>query len=228
MIFVTGDTHGRYDSDKLYEYETWAHGCTLTKSDYLIIAGDFGYIWNEEELDQLRTLSEELPYTILFIDGNHENFTLLNAYPISEWNGGKVHMIADDIIHLMRGQVFTIEGKKIFTMGGAVSIDKIFRVEGKSWWPEEVPTREEFEEAYDNLDRVGNAVDFIITHTIDEITLTQWPMSVYQFQAFGVDENLNNIEETVEYGLWIFGHYHIDVEVNKKKRAIYNDVIRLT
>ena len=48
---------------------------------------------------------------------------MLSAYPITEWNGGKVHKIADNIIHLMRGQVFDIDGIRFFTMGGASSHD---------------------------------------------------------------------------------------------------------
>ena len=46
----------------------------------------------------------------VFIDGNHENYDRLSAYPVTEWRGGKVHRIADNILHLMRGQVFEIDG----------------------------------------------------------------------------------------------------------------------
>lgn len=73
------------------------------------------------------------------MDGNHENFDLINEYPVEEWCGGKVHIIRCDkegkpkIIHLMRGQVFEIEGKKIFTVGGAYSIDKYMRTPHRSW-----------------------------------------------------------------------------------------------
>ena len=106
-----------------------------------------------------------MPYTVLFIDGNHENFDRLNAYPEEMWNGGRVHRIGKNILHLMRGQVFEIEGKRIFAMGGANSIDKYARAEGVSWWRAEIPSESELAEARRNLDKYGNCVDLIITHT---------------------------------------------------------------
>ena len=59
------------------------------------------------------------------MDGNYENFKQLNAYDVDIWNGGKVHFIENEIIHLMRGQVFEIDGTRFFTFGGAYSIDKM-------------------------------------------------------------------------------------------------------
>ena len=43
--------------------------------------------------------------------------------PVSEWNGGKVHFVRPNVIHLMRGQVFTLQGQTYFTFGGASSHD---------------------------------------------------------------------------------------------------------
>lgn len=41
----------------------------------------------------LRVKLEKLPYTIAFLDGRHENFTLLDQYPVTEWNGGRVQEV---------------------------------------------------------------------------------------------------------------------------------------
>lgn len=60
---------------------------------------------------------------LLFIDGNHENFERLYQYPIKEWHIGRAHEIRPHVLHLMRGQVFEIDGKKIFTFGGMSSHD---------------------------------------------------------------------------------------------------------
>lgn len=38
-------------------------------------------------------------------------------------------------------------------MGGGTSTDKVFRKEGVSWWKEEIPTKQEFDEAISNLDK---------------------------------------------------------------------------
>lgn len=98
MILVTGDTHGTIDYDKV---DCLNKNKILGKNDYLIIAGDFGGVWNSYTLEESLAPYAKLPFTVLFVDGNHENFDLLNAYPVSIWNGGKIHKIKDNIIHLM-------------------------------------------------------------------------------------------------------------------------------
>lgn len=119
MIYITGDTHGKHDFWKLIQFSD-AHP-ELTKNDYLIVAGDFGGVWSPRTLESSLRPYQALPFTVLFVDGNHENFDMLYSYSVEIWNGGKVHFIKPDIIHLMRGQVFEIEGKTIFTFGGGSS-----------------------------------------------------------------------------------------------------------
>lgn len=70
MIFVTGDTHGDVDVSKLSRKHFDYTG--LTKDDYIIICGDFGFIWTGTNKDEwwLKWLNE-LPCTILWCDGNH-------------------------------------------------------------------------------------------------------------------------------------------------------------
>ena len=125
MIFITGDTHGLNDTQKLEKNRTLA---SLTNTDYLLITGDFGGLWDGDWHDEnvLKFYSDQL-YTTIFADGNHENFDLLNSLPVEQWNGGKIHRITDKVIHLMRGQVFDIEDRSIFTFGGGASIDKAYR-----------------------------------------------------------------------------------------------------
>ncbi len=140
MIYLTGDTHGNLDIQRVVNFfESEVLLQSLTKEDYLIILGDAGICWDDAESDEfVLNILKGLPVTTLFIDGNHENFALLNSYPISNWQGGKVHKISNDVIHLMRGQVFEIESNKFFTFGGGNSIDKMYRAENYSWWKEEI------------------------------------------------------------------------------------------
>ena len=121
MIYATGDTHGNFQR---FAPEHFPEQAGMTKEDYMIICGDFGGVWDggkkeERNLDWL----EDLPFTTLFISGNHENFDLLRKYPTEEWNGGKIQRIRPHVIHLMRGQVFDLQGYSFFTMGGARSHD---------------------------------------------------------------------------------------------------------
>lgn len=227
MIYVTGDTHGQNDYFKLFVFAK--KNKNLTKKDYVIIAGDFGAIWDRRTLQKDLDKYSKLPWTTLFVDGNHENFNIINSFPIETWNGGKVHKIREDIIHLTRGQVFEIEGKKIFTMGGATSIDKKWRVPGISWWKEELPTYVDMNEAEENLNKHKRKVDYIITHSCSEKILYRLPLyDRPEKRRPCIDNNfLTEFETTVKFKQWFFGHYHLDFKISSSHRALYQDVVCL-
>ena len=220
MILVTGDTHGTHDYNKIHVLNNKK---ILGKDDYLIIAGDFGGVWNKNTLDNDLSYYTKLPFMVLFVDGNHENFDLLSSYPIEIWNGGKIHKIKDNVYHLMRGQIFIIEGKTIFTFGGGTSIDKYWRTEHISWWKEEIPNEEEIAEAKKNLKKFNNKVDYIITHSINSEVLKNPKLYVEGNKCKAFEDNyiLDWFEENVTYRHWYFGHYHFDAEINDKKTALY-------
>ena len=60
----------------------------------------FGDSRDDETLDWL----ERLPFTLVFVCGNHENYDALARYPVAEWRGGKVHRVRPHVLHLMRNQ----------------------------------------------------------------------------------------------------------------------------
>lgn len=124
MIYITGDTHADFSR---FEENKFPIQTEMTKDDYVIICGDFGGVWTfEQESERKKEVLDWLNaknFIILFIYGNHENFTRLYNYPIEEWHGGKVHKIRDSVIHLMCGEIFNINNKKIFAFGGAKSHD---------------------------------------------------------------------------------------------------------
>ncbi len=227
MIFVTGDIHGEVEWNKLNAIKDGPmKGCG--KNDYLIVCGDFGLVWYNNQKNrtyekQLKWL-EKCPFTVLFVDGNHENHELLNSFPVEEWNGGKIHRIGK-AIHLMRGQVFTIEGKKFFTMGGAASHDiwdgilepeedqkikewwaegKAFRINHLTWWKEEMPSAEEYAEAWKNLEANNFEVDYIITHCANNIELAMMGYS----DPDELTTFLTKVCNKVQYQHHYFGHYH--------------------
>ena len=124
MIYITGDCHRNFER---FNTRNFPEQKEMTKDDYVLICGDFGGIWNKDTENKEETwLLDWLDcktFTTLFIDGNHENFDRLYAYPVEEWHGGKIHKIRPSVLHLMRGQVFEIAEKKVFTFGGASSHD---------------------------------------------------------------------------------------------------------
>ena len=228
MIYITGDTHGFNDIDKLVLNKTLS---SLNGNDFLLITGDFGGIWDGSIHDEdILAYYAERPYSTLFVDGNHENFDLLNIYPVETWNGGKIHRISDKVIHLMRGQVFEIEERKIFTFGGALSIDKQYREKGISWWPEEEPSDEECREAMSNLEKNDFLVDYIVTHAAPESIVRNEINSAHRLMCLDCDAEkfLDKVLEKAVYRRWYCGHYHFDLEVKDHRLTVlYQNVLDL-
>ena len=169
-VYVTGDCHGDF---RRLNTTCFPEQKTMTKNDVVIICGDFGGVWAHDPLakgsggwkEEQHNLDwlESCRMTTVFCDGNHENFDRLEQFPVEEWHGGLVHVIRPHVLHLMRGQVYTLEGEKIFVFGGAGSHDIghgiidpdqdpdwkqtagrmqkqgiwDFRIKGWSWWPQE-------------------------------------------------------------------------------------------
>lgn len=226
MIYITGDTHGQSSRFKWY-FDIDADS-EINQADSFIVCGDFGYLFRDDFVDNafLDLLEQESKCNILFIDGNHENFKALYSYPVEEWNGGKVHRIRKNIFHLMRGQVFIIDGLRVFTMGGAYSIDRYMRKKDVSFWEEEIPNDDEYKEAVLNLYKNNKEVDIIITHTAPREIIRQ--MNYFPDRH---DEELTGFLEwvmhEVDFKRWYFGHWHHDMEVNGKCRALYFDCVKI-
>jgi len=126
----------------------------------------------------------------------------------------------------MRGQVFNLCGRKIFTFGGATSIDKYKRIEGIDWWPDELPTVAEMEEGLNNLQKHRNKVDYIITHTASFETVE----FLSNTRGFKIEKDcildyLNEIKKTTDYKHWFFGHFHVDQYLFDNQTVLFNNFI---
>ena len=217
MIYVTGDTHGNIDFKKLKHYFSKRY---VTRQDYLIILGDAGIVWSED--DCYIYDYESLGLTVFYVDGNHENFDLLGKFPIVTVNGTKCHRLSQSIYHVLRGEILILNGLSFFCMGGATSIDKYLRVEGVSWWQDENISTKDIENGLSNLDRVGYKVDYVITHCAPSGIL----MNMF---GYGDDCNsaaLEMLRKRIEFKHWYFGHYHDDVK-HGKYRCFYKDILEV-
>ena len=217
MVYITGDMHG--DPDRLTDPALHR----LRKGDTLLVCGDFGFIWDGGAAEQkfLKKL-EKKKFTIAFVDGRHENFDLLADYPTVEWNGAPAQQINSRLYRLLRGQVYTVEGKTFFTFGGGESDDKDFRVAGRSWWPAELPTTEEMVQGRDNLAAHGNRVDYILTHMP---SLKSRARLDTRASADAVSIYLASLEDAVTCRRWYFGCLHMDKALSAQRRAVFRDII---
>ena len=246
MIYITGDCHSDFTR---FSTDNFPVQKQMKKKDYVIICGDFGGVWDyiiesKSEKYWLDWLNNK-NFTTLFVDGNHENFTRLYNYPVEKWHGGKVHKIRDSVIHLMRGEIFEIDGEKFFTFGGASSHDikdgilnldeqeKIykyrkrgaeFRIRDFSWWDLELPTKEEMQNGIENLEKVNYDVDYIISHCAP--TNIQRLIS-NDYKKDYLTDYLQQIYEKTKFIKWYFGHYHENSQINEQFVMLYDDVVTL-
>ena len=214
MIYFISDLHGGKDTRSLEKY-----GKIRNDGDILIILGDVGVKFdkNSEDNAYFDRYFLDLKYPILMIDGNHENFDYLYSCPKEKAYGGEVHRLTDSVIHLCRGEIFTIDGKTFLVMGGCKSTQK-WKDSGL-WWEAEDPTAEEIAHARENLAACGNKVDYILTHkhrrtNADENDLTLEGLIEY-------------IEKNVEYNHWYSGHWHAEAFPDKKHTIVYDNPIQL-
>jgi DNA repair exonuclease SbcCD nuclease subunit len=229
MIFITGDTHHSKDIKKLKTIKDFTN-----PNDYVVILGDTAIIWHGDEKDKeiQKWYERNVSCKVLYIDGNHDNIDALNLLPIEKWHGGNVHKINDQIIHLMRGQIFELENKTFFTMGGGNSVDKHLRIEGISWWENEMPTDDEYKKANKTLLSKHYFIDYILTHECPSRFMQECIPDWAKAQFGNVKENklniyLDKLYDKVNFKKWYWGHYHTDIIVNTKCRGLYKEIINV-
>lgn len=241
-VYITGDTHGPIDIEKLSS-KHFPEGKSLTKEDVIIICGDFGLPFLDGDYDEKKTdaasrssrnkykramkwLSEK-PYTILFVDGNHDNHPFWKRQPEVELYGGKVHkhIDANNVFHLIRGEIYEIQGKRFFAFGGAKSHDMWCRIENYNWWTDELVSFEDIERANKNLESVHYKVDYVISHT-PPLTIAKNFFSEKDSVAIYLDSVYKKVFPYIK--CWFAGHLHVDACVPKRKIClVYNTIINI-
>lgn len=251
MIYITGDCHANY---RRFSMGNFPEQKEMTREDFVIICGDFG-IWHDtkEERYWLNWLSAK-PFTLLFVDGNHENFDRLysDEFDTVDFHGGKAHCIRENIYHLVRGHVFDLCGKTFFAFGGASSHDiddgildednfndnsefrnavrswnkagKMFRLNHISWWKQEIPSDDEMLFGLKTLEKYDNHVDFVISHCCPQKIASIFSNGYYKSDT--LTRYFNVVAETVWFSKWFFGHYHDNQVVMGKFVMLYEQIVR--
>lgn len=156
---VAGDWHG---------YTRWAEAVLNAFADEGIRdihhVGDFG-LWAQNDGGYRASLQKRLTrhgQRISVTLGNHENFDLLETFPVDD-AGWYIDPIADRIRYAPRPHRYTIGSLRVLSLGGAVSVDQYRRVQGTSWWAQEVITEDQVAAAIST-----GPADFMITHDAPE------------------------------------------------------------
>ena len=222
-IYVIGDIHGDFNLLKARFYMELNEE-NSQKRDVLFVAGDAGFINSYEgsaSKEKRKSILNRLPFIIIVVLGNHENYDIIESLPETTiFNGRCYKEEGVNAYYAKNGQIFDIDGTKIFTFNGGLSVDKKARLElekqynRKFYWPQEIK-EEDFEEAYNNY--FNHQVDYVITHDV--------PLSIFK-QIMPFVSNSNKNEECAlqpffqriyaidKFKHWYAGHYHPNFLLN--------------
>ena len=224
--FVTGDKHG-----KIEEVWRFIKRFGLNEGDNIIVCGDMGIFWNKDQKDADYSMKKYEEYcncvNLYWIDGNHENFDIINTWEKEE-NG--LIKNSKHIFYIPRGTIMNLNiggnTRSCLFMGGADSIDRMWRTEGISWWPQERITE-------DNIKDIKGHFDYVFSHCC--------PYSIFnRNRAFlcmhggeirdithESELMLNKMCDTIDFNMWFFGHYHINWKIEDKFQCLYSQFIEL-
>lgn len=146
-VYIIGDIHGAFGRLKQKVSDLNLNSC------YLICVGDLGIGFNysgESEVRSCNNLNQffaERDITFMSIRGNHDDPAFF---------GGDSAVMLSHFKLLPDYHAETLNGERFLFVGGAVSIDRGLRVQGRSWW-----RGEKFEYIPERV----SECDVVITHS---------------------------------------------------------------
>jgi len=138
--------------------------------------GDFGLWPGHDGAGYLRKVNRDLDkhdINIYVTLGNHDDYDKFDV--LREVEGGwKQFKGYPRIFFAQRGQVWYDGNVRMAALGGAGSIDKNLRTEGKSWWAQEEVLDSDVDKLIKNVEDAGwDRVDLLITHDAATGTLQE-------------------------------------------------------
>ena len=202
QIVVFGDTHCDFGTINSF----------INKHSPAIIlqCGDFGY-WPRLNPVPLLTADGHVmnrhkevkaqDTKVHFCDGNHEDHESLRLL--------EDHEIYPNTFYQPRGSTIVLpDGRTVLFMGGADSIDKHRRVQGRDWFPEEVISYADINKLDPDM-----KVDIVISHTCPlEFTIGSEIARLRQGSGKLDDPScrmLSHVLQVYSPSLWYFGHWHV-------------------
>ena len=227
-VYLTGDTHGEV-LKRISKKQCRKYSQPILKSgDILIVLGDFGLVWDNKSWSTIKYVNKYLSergIKIMSVLGNHESYFLIEQLPTVSIYGGKCYEVSSNIHFMQNGELFDIHGYKFAVFGGAYSVDKMYRKEGKSWWSQEIPNKETMQYFIDNLEKINTSEYILLTHT------TNYEM--VKFLLWNDSPKLDDVSRFLEFVKYhynfkhhYFGHFH-DNRYYNDYTLLYEDIVEL-
>lgn len=222
--FLIGDIHGDAAPVREFYEKNREKLSSDARENHLILLGDFGAnfaLRGQRDYKFKRTLSE-YPFTYIALRGNHEARvqTVINLFP-QQWEavskyGGQIYREKEfpQIEYLSdEPAVYEFCGYKTFSIPGAYSVDKWYRLRNGWPWYEDEQLSEEERNLGREIKRREKSFDLVISHTCPSI---YEPRDLF---LSGIDQSmvddtmeryLGELEYDLDYKRWAWGHFHAD------------------
>lgn len=164
-----------------------------------IVCGDFGIGFDkswENLYNKIEPKLKKADVHIWVVRGNHDN---------PEYFEDETKYSKDYVTFMEDYKLYKIAGKEILPIGGATSVDKKLREEGKNWWPGEKIKRVD-------IKTLPTKVDVIVSHQcpliFDPITVKLDDDDDIYEEVTEERNYLNEIAFNVKAEYWYYGHHH--------------------
>lgn len=184
-ILVLGDIHGNWKAANAVIKMV----SEIVAFEAIFQAGDLG-----ERFPGVKSWQPNTDVPIYWCDGNHDNF---DAIEDGDFN--------PRLTYMPRGSVLEIGGRKVLFFGGATSIDRMWRIEGRDWWPQEAITEKQVS---DCLDADHKNIDTIVSH---DRPLNYHTKRMVKYKVeYGRSDRiaLQSIVDKYRPTRHFYGHYH--------------------
>lgn len=211
-VLILGDTHGEIKDainavDKAVELGI----------DTILQVGDFG-LWDKrydgvEFLDKLNRAALDANVVVIWVDGNHEDHDRLDWYVKNNPKTTNGHVfIRTNILYSPRGLMWKMHGRTFMSVGGAVSVDKEWRLnkEGRSqartlWWPQEQLTDAQLDGILEK--HKTSRVDVLLTHDCPSNALFGQRLK-NDHESLMHRQRMDRLGNAIKPKLWFHGHMH--------------------
>jgi len=157
----------------------------ISDAEYSIQLGDFGFDYSV--LDKVDSRKHKI------IPGNHDNYNDIN----------RPHFLGNFGIHTIP---FFSSPIDFFFIRGAYSVDKKYRIEGVSWWPEEELNFMQQKAAYDAYCKIKPNI--VLSHDCPFQIAKKVVTHYGKLNFSNTTRLLSACFHFHQPGLWIFGHHH--------------------
>lgn len=227
MIYITGDTHGKFE-----HVEDFCYKNKTSRNDTLIILGDACINYFEDYRDDIvKQELSKLPITLFCVHGNHESRPYhIDTYKVLKKYGGLAYVESEfpNLIFAIDGEIYDFNNKKCIVCGGAYSVDKKFRIaSGRPWFSDEQPNDIIKKKISNKLSRRKWTIDTVLSHTCP---LKYEPIEMFLawVDQSTVDKSteifLDTIEDKLTYNAWWCGHYHLYKKIDNLT-FLFNDIV---